>query len=68
MQYRSCSLILSDELQPSRELAEQTYNQINKFKKYLESPNISVLLVVGGINIRDQIAALNAGVSSVNSI
>ena len=49
-------------LQPSRELAEQTYNQIVRFKKYLESPKISVLLVVGGINIKDQISALSAGV------
>lgn len=34
-------------IEPSRELAEQTYNQLVKFKKFL-SNNISVLLVVGG--------------------
>lgn len=49
--------------QPSRELAEQTFNQIVKFKKHLENPRIKDLLVVGGIQIKDQIAALNAGVS-----
>jgi ATP-dependent RNA helicase DDX1 len=27
-------------LEPTRELAEQTHNQINKFKKYLDTPKI----------------------------
>lgn len=49
--------------QPSRELAEQTYDQIAKFKKYITNPELSVLLVIGGANIKDQISALNAGVS-----
>lgn len=53
-----------DWFQPSRELAEQTYNQVVKFKKYLENPKIKDLLVVGGVQIRDQISSLNAGVSS----
>lgn len=35
-----------------------------KFKKYLENPKIKDLLVVGGVQIRDQISSLNAGVSS----
>lgn len=34
-----------------------------KFKKYLENPKIKDLLVVGGVQIRDQISSLNAGVS-----
>lgn len=34
-------------IEPSRELAEQTYNQLVKFKTFLTN-NISVLLVVGG--------------------
>lgn len=44
--------------QPSRELAEQTCDQIKKFKKYLENPKINELLVIGGVNIKDQISAL----------
>lgn len=51
--------------QPSRELAEQTCNQITKFKKYLEDPKIKELLVVGGVNVKDQINQLNAGVHIV---
>lgn len=51
--------------QPSRELAEQTCTQITKFKKYLENPKIRELLVVGGINVKDQINALNAGIDIV---
>ncbi|KAG8251426.1 ATP-dependent RNA helicase ddx1 [Homalodisca vitripennis] len=52
-------------IEPSRELAEQTYNQIVKFKKYLESPKTKELLVVGGVQVKDQISALNAGVDIV---
>ncbi|KAH9641467.1 hypothetical protein HF086_006083 [Spodoptera exigua] len=52
-------------IEPSRELAEQTCNQITKFKKYLENPKIRELLVVGGINVKDQINALNAGIDIV---
>ncbi|XP_022832178.1 ATP-dependent RNA helicase Ddx1 [Spodoptera litura] len=52
-------------IEPSRELAEQTCTQITKFKKYLENPKIRELLVVGGINVKDQINALNAGIDIV---
>lgn len=53
-------------IEPSRELAEQTYEQIKKFKKYLETPKINELLVIGGVNIRDQINTLqNEGVNIV---
>ncbi|KAF5296130.1 hypothetical protein FQR65_LT10300 [Abscondita terminalis] len=45
-------------LEPSRELAEQTCEQIRKFKKYLEAPKIRELLVVGGINVKEQISML----------
>lgn len=51
--------------QPSRELADQTHNQIVKFKKYLEAPVVRELLVTGGINVKEQIAALNAGIDIV---
>lgn len=52
-------------IEPSRELAEQTCNQIAKFKKYLENPKIRELLVVGGVNVKDQINALNSGIDIV---
>ena len=52
-------------IEPSRELAEQTFEQIKKFKKHLDSPNIRELLVVGGIRVDDQIRALEAGVDIV---
>ncbi|XP_050296247.1 ATP-dependent RNA helicase Ddx1 [Anthonomus grandis grandis] len=45
-------------IEPSRELAEQTSNQIKLFKKYLENPAIRELLVIGGINIKEQISVL----------
>ena len=52
-------------LQPSRELAEQTFNQIGKFKTHLGAPVVSDLLVVGGVNVKEQIGALRAGVDIV---
>ncbi|XP_032665777.1 ATP-dependent RNA helicase Ddx1 [Odontomachus brunneus] len=52
-------------IEPSRELAEQTYNQIQKFKTHLKDPTIRELLVIGGVNVRDQIAVLNSGVDIV---
>ncbi|KAJ8978814.1 hypothetical protein NQ317_018904 [Molorchus minor] len=45
-------------IEPSRELAEQTSNQIKKFKKYLDDPPIRELLVIGGINVKEQISYL----------
>ena len=51
--------------QPSRELAEQTYEQIKLFKKHLGSPNVRELLVVGGMKVDDQVKALEAGVDIV---
>lgn len=52
-------------IEPSRELAEQTYNQIHKFKKYLKDPVIKDVLVIGGIGVKEQIASLNAGADIV---
>ncbi|CAK9794881.1 ATP-dependent RNA helicase Ddx1 [Anthophora quadrimaculata] len=52
-------------IEPSRELAEQTYNQIQKFKKYLKDPTIKELLVIGGVSAKEQISVLNAGVDIV---
>ncbi|KMQ93149.1 atp-dependent rna helicase ddx1 [Lasius niger] len=52
-------------IEPSRELAEQTYNQIQKFKTHLKDPTIRELLVIGGVNVKEQIATLNSGVDIV---
>ncbi|KAK5648689.1 hypothetical protein RI129_003581 [Pyrocoelia pectoralis] len=53
-------------IEPSRELAEQTCDQIRKFKKHLEAPKIRELLVIGGVNVKEQIYALqNDGVDII---
>ena len=52
-------------IEPSRELAEQTLKQIQLFKKHLGAPQVKELLVVGGVNVKEQIAALNNGVDIV---
>ena len=52
-------------IEPSRELAEQTFTQIQKFKANLGAPVVKELLVVGGTKAKDQIDALNAGVDVV---
>ncbi|XP_019756222.2 ATP-dependent RNA helicase Ddx1 [Dendroctonus ponderosae] len=53
-------------IEPSRELAEQTSNQIKLFKKYIENPCIKDLLVIGGSNIKEQMSILqNSGVDIV---
>lgn len=52
-------------MEPSRELAEQTLNQIQKFKKYLTNIKVRELLVVGGASAKDQVDALYSGVDIV---
>lgn len=52
-------------IEPSRELAEQTFNQIQKFKVHLSNPTIRELLIIGGVNIRDQVDILETGVDVV---
>ncbi|XP_052229582.1 ATP-dependent RNA helicase DDX1-like isoform X2 [Dreissena polymorpha] len=52
-------------IEPSRELAEQTLVQIQKFKKFLESPIPRELLVVGGVNVKEQVDVLMRGVDIV---
>lgn len=52
-------------IEPSRELAEQTYNQIQKFKKHLKNPVVKDLLIIGGVSVKEQIATLNSGVDIV---
>lgn len=52
-------------IEPSRELAEQTFNEIKKFKKYLKEPQVMDMLIVGGYSVKDQIAALSSGVDII---
>lgn len=52
-------------MEPSRELAEQTLNQIRKFKKYMNEPEIRELLLIGGVNVREQLAVLQSGVDII---
>ena len=54
------------QFQPSRELAEQTHNQIKLFKKFVDNPTPKELLVIGGVSVKEQIAALQSGVSFMN--
>ncbi|XP_054167178.1 ATP-dependent RNA helicase Ddx1-like [Oppia nitens] len=51
-------------VEPSRELAQQTYDCITQFMKRL-SGQIKQLLLIGGVNARDQMDQLSAGVDIV---
>lgn len=64
MEVKICADFNECLLQPSRELAEQTYNQIKLFLKHLKNPTLHHLLIIGGVNVKEQFASLNAGVSS----
>ncbi|KAI6238933.1 ATP-dependent RNA helicase DDX1 [Aphelenchoides fujianensis] len=48
-------------VEPTKELAEQTFNQIEAFKKSLESPKIRNVLANGGIPTKQQLEAIEAG-------
>lgn len=50
-------------LQPSKELADQTFNQINMFMKFLDKPKVRTALVSGGVSVNENITALTKGVS-----
>lgn len=52
-------------IEPSRELAEQTLTQITKFKRFLTDPVIRELLLVGGVNVKEQMQQLQEGVDIV---
>ncbi|XP_055693754.1 ATP-dependent RNA helicase Ddx1 [Lutzomyia longipalpis] len=52
-------------IEPSRELAEQTLNQITRFKKYLKDPLINELLLIGGVSVKTQMAVLQSGVDII---
>ncbi|EKX49574.1 hypothetical protein GUITHDRAFT_162044 [Guillardia theta CCMP2712] len=52
-------------LEPARDLAEQTFNCMMDYSKYMVDPKIHCLLSVGGTEIRDQAKALKDGVHVV---
>jgi len=52
-------------LEPTRELAEQTYNCMVKYSKYLENPKLNTALFVGGMDEQAQVRALDKGVDIV---
>lgn len=52
-------------LEPTRDLAEQTYKCMTKFNKYLENPTVRITLFVGGIDEKEQFRALEEGVDIV---
>lgn len=53
-------------LEPSKELAHQTFQQILQFKKYLPAPQLREMLLIGGEGVtKSQIQALRDGVEIV---
>lgn len=49
-------------IEPSRELAEQTFQQLEKFKKYLKDPQIRISVIIGGQSSKEQIHEIQSGV------
>ncbi|CDQ99962.1 unnamed protein product, partial [Oncorhynchus mykiss] len=49
-------------VEPSKELAEQTLNNVNQCKRYVDNPKLRDLLIIGGVPARDQLAVLEQGV------
>ncbi|PAA53121.1 hypothetical protein BOX15_Mlig022248g3, partial [Macrostomum lignano] len=52
-------------IEPSRELAEQTLDQLRKFKRYLTNPSPTELLIIGGQAVKEQLDSLRRGVDIV---
>lgn len=52
-------------IEPSRELAEQTFQQLEKFKKHLKDPSIREYLLIGGQSSKEQISELQKGVDVI---
>lgn len=52
-------------IEPSRELAEQTYNQIEKFRVHISNPIVQTLLLIGGVKLEQQKSVLQQGVHIV---
>ncbi|KAI1708674.1 DEAD/DEAH box helicase domain-containing protein [Ditylenchus destructor] len=52
-------------LEPTKELAQQTDDQIQRFKKFLDTPKIRNMLAVGGIAMNEQMRQLQDGVDII---
>ena len=52
-------------IEPSKELAEQTYKEIQTFKRHMSNPHIRTLLITAGVPLKEQIAALESGIDIV---
>lgn len=52
-------------IEPSKELAEQTLNNVSQFKKYVENPKLRELLIIGGVAAKEQLSILESGVDIV---
>nr|XP_029731996.1 ATP-dependent RNA helicase Ddx1 [Aedes albopictus] len=50
---------------PTRESAEQIFNQIQMFQKYLKDPEVRALLLIGGVDLDEQLKVLQRGVDIV---
>src|SRR4051812_46693414 len=62
---RAKSAPLALVIEPSKELAEQTYRQLQLFTKYLEAPRVRVVCIVGGLALKDQLAEVEQGADIV---
>lgn len=49
-------------IEPSRELAEQTYNIIKKLQQHVNNPKLTEVLVVGGVPAGEQLRQIESGV------
>ncbi|XP_051510873.1 ATP-dependent RNA helicase DDX1-like [Myxocyprinus asiaticus] len=52
-------------IEPSKELAEQTFNNVSQFKKYVDDPKVRDLLIIGGVAAKEQLSTLESGVDIV---
>jgi ATP-dependent RNA helicase DDX1 len=52
-------------LEPSRDLAQQTHDNIAAMKHYLRSPSLRSVLLVGGVQPREAIRELQQGIDIV---
>jgi ATP-dependent RNA helicase DDX1 len=52
-------------LEPARDLAEQVFQNIEDFVRYIDAPSIKPLLLVGGDNANEQQKAFNDGIDII---
>ena len=52
-------------LEPARDLAEQTFNNVSDFAKHLKEPAVRAELLVGGMSAAQQVKSLKQGVDLI---